>query len=514
MMETDSLTYATLKNLSYSLLGYGWPLIFALFVTPIIVLNLGTRDYGVYIFINTIASLLGLLDLGVSTATQKYLSEYSATESRRGLSSLIRSMNTLFLCIGSIGLLVMIGIGFIGCAHFNCIGDTSVPYSLLFLIAGGTFLVESLNSVFVFTPYALQRFDISTKVGAVKITLQQLTILLLVLGGYSLFSIFLSTFAYSLIFFFVNQIIARRILPEARLRFGIHFEEIRKVYAFGFSIMLNNLSTSTLAHLDRFLIPIFLGPSQLTYYSLPGTISSKIPGVTGSMSSVIFPVTTKVHNGGDHAQLVRVYQRSLRLVTILAASMAISLFIFSTYLLRYWLNEDFVRKSGHVLMIFAAIAFLVSIQTHVSNFLYGTGKLKAITNTSIVMALVNLLLLLVLLPSFGITGAAWAYVLSLLPVFYLLYIVEARYLSIPHFFKRYALLYSKLIATGVLLYIFAHFALIPLSKSFAALLVIGPLSVLSYLFIFWRLRFFDTEDLREVRAYMFLVGRRMKIWNR
>lgn len=70
-MEKDSLKYKSLKNASYNMFGYAWSIIFAIGITPIIVFKLGIKEYGIYIFINTLISLLGLIDLGITTAATK-----------------------------------------------------------------------------------------------------------------------------------------------------------------------------------------------------------------------------------------------------------------------------------------------------------------------------------------------------------------------------------------------------------------------------------------------------------
>ncbi|MDB5190038.1 MAG: hypothetical protein JWN49_364 [Parcubacteria group bacterium] len=508
-MHPDSLTFRTLKNLSYNVLGYGLPVIFAFFVTPIIVFHLGTRDYGVYIFINTIASLLGLLDLGISTATQKYIAEYSVTAVRDDLKDMLGSVNTLFLGMGTVGLAIMATMGLVGCQYFNCTADTTFSYPLLFVIAGGIFFVESLNSLYGLVPFALQRFDVSTKIGIAKMTFQQLTIVALVLGGFSLYAILLSTLAYSVIFSFVQRSAARRILPEARLFFRFKLGQVKKLYAFGLSIVINNLSTSSLVHFDRFLIPLMLGPSKLTYYSLPGTISSKVPGLVGSVTAVIFPVATHIQNIGTREQLETLYLRSLRLVTIAAAAFSVPICIFAYPFLRYWLDETFAHESSMILMIFAGTAFLLSLQSHATNFLYGLGKLKAITTISAVMAIINILLLALLLPIYGITGAAWAYVISLLPVFYLSYYIEKKYLTLRGVRARYALLYGKLAITSLVLFSIAHILLMPLATSLYRVMIILPGSVLLYVGLYWVFGFFMREDVEMLRSFGSVIIRRI-----
>jgi O-antigen/teichoic acid export membrane protein len=61
-METSSLSYKTYKNISYSFIGFVVPIVFSVFITPVIVHKLGVAEYGVLILTNTIMGFLGLLD--------------------------------------------------------------------------------------------------------------------------------------------------------------------------------------------------------------------------------------------------------------------------------------------------------------------------------------------------------------------------------------------------------------------------------------------------------------------
>src|ERR1700686_1261546 len=99
-MDQDSLTYRTLKNASFNFIGYVWPFIFAIFITPVIVFKISLSTYGNYIFINTLISLASLLDLGIGVATIKYIVEHHSRQEMEELKRTIYSVNWLFLIIG------------------------------------------------------------------------------------------------------------------------------------------------------------------------------------------------------------------------------------------------------------------------------------------------------------------------------------------------------------------------------------------------------------------------------
>ncbi len=74
-MMKDSPTYRALSNAFFSMISFGWPILIAIFVTPFVVNNLGAKEYGVYLFISTLISLAGLLDVGIASSLGKFIAE-------------------------------------------------------------------------------------------------------------------------------------------------------------------------------------------------------------------------------------------------------------------------------------------------------------------------------------------------------------------------------------------------------------------------------------------------------
>ena len=95
-MEKESLTYKAFKNSSYSMMGYLFPIVFTLLITPIIVLTLGVKEYGIYLFINTSMGLFGLFELGYSVAVLKHMSHYYGEKDQESMNRLTHSSNLIF----------------------------------------------------------------------------------------------------------------------------------------------------------------------------------------------------------------------------------------------------------------------------------------------------------------------------------------------------------------------------------------------------------------------------------
>jgi O-antigen/teichoic acid export membrane protein len=259
-MEYNS--HRALTNTTWSVLGYGWPILFSLLITPIVVTSLGIREYGIYTFFNTVISLLGLLDLGVGTAVNKYLAEYYGQKDTEKMKVLLGTALTIFSGIGIIGLVVFIFGSYLPMIDGSFAQFANYHWGIL--AAGATFAIASITSIYGFTFSALQRFDISSKIGMTSLAIQQISILVLVISGYSINAIFAAQLVITLISFLVQKHIAQKILPELPKKLLWNVGEAIKCYKFGLITFINNISTSSLTYLDRLIMPLFLGPSNLT----------------------------------------------------------------------------------------------------------------------------------------------------------------------------------------------------------------------------------------------------------
>jgi O-antigen/teichoic acid export membrane protein len=496
-MEFNS--HRALSNTAWSMLSYGWPIIFSIVITPIIVAGLGIRSYGVYTFFNTIVGLLGLLDLGVSVAISKYLAEYCAQKDSDKIKRLLGTASSILLGIGVAGLLIFI----IGTSlpFFVKVFPDVGTYRLAMIAAGITFLISSVTSLYTTTFSALQRFDLSSKVGIVILSIQQISILVLVLAGYSINAIFVSQLVVAAISFLIQRRAAFKVLPEFSHKLSWDRAEAAKYYRFGLTTFINNISTSSLTYLDRLIIPFFLGPSNLTYYSLPGNVGGKIPSLSNSLSVILFPMASGLQGTGEHDKLRTLYVRSFRLITVVSAAATVTVIAYAYEILRYWISPDLADRSAGILIILALTNFILALVGPLSNFLLGLGKLRFITTFSIIMALANTILLLVLLPFGGITGAAWAYLLSLFPVAYMFYYTEKHYLNLTERRTHYRKTVLGNLLTGGIVFALAKLTLVHLIFNMTTLLIVAGLTGLLYLIVYWLFGLFEAEDINSIKLF-------------
>ncbi len=509
-MEQSSLTFKVFKNSLYNIVGFLWPMIFTLLVTPIIIFSLGVKEYGIYIFVNAVISLLGLLDLGLGIAVTKHMSFYYGKNDMEGIKRLEQSANSLFLILGIVGYLLLVLIVFGGNHFLPDRFSAYHQYSILFLIAGGGLFFTTISATYNATLFALQRFDIINKIGLVSVTFSSLSMLLVVKLGGSLRAIFLSQLILIILISSTTFYVTKKIMPLISFKLGWNKNEIKHCYRFGIVNFINNIANGSLASLDRLIIPIFVGPTNLTYYSIPGNVTAKIPGMSNTLGISLFPTVSQLSGSENIPRIENLYVRSFRLITIVGGALTITSISFSYKILQFWLNNDFAKHSSGVLIVLALTNFILALFGPLSNFLLGLGKLKPLIYSSIGMALFNAGLLFILLPKYGIIGASWAYLISVLPVIYLFYYTETRYLNLPKRKKYYIRTILGTLITSLIIWT-VNILLGYFIVSLITLLLIGGVSALLYFITYRLLGFFEKQDWKDLELFYLIILKKFKL---
>ncbi len=505
-MIKDSPTYRALSNALFSMIGFGWPIILAIFITPFTVHNLGVKEYGVYLFISTFIGIVGILDIGISSALSKFIAEENGRGDHEKMREIFGIGNTIFFGVGIVGALIIVGSAYIPLYFTNDPTITQyAQYKTAFVAGGLIFFTTSIMSIYAILPAAIQKLRASTRVGIIFTTLQQLVLVFIILNGYGTNALLWSSFVVTLLSYFAYRAMAENILPHELKKsvhqFRFNGEEIKKYYSFGIGVFVSNVANSSLTYLDKMIIPLFLGPSNLSYYSLAGSIANKTPAVSTIFSNVIFPMTASFEGAGDRERTKQLYVRSMRLMTVLSMAITVTIIAIPYKMLQYWISEDVAIKGTAVLILLAWTNFFLSLTTPLTNFLIGAGRLKQLAKATVTAAILNALLLLILLPTVGLNGAAWAYILALIPYLFLFYWTETHLLELPGRLLFYAKLVAKLVLVSAIVYIIDTELLAAHISNFKEVVLVGTISVLLFLLIYRAFGFFEKRDVDDIQTF-------------
>ena len=175
----------------------------------------------------------------------------------------------------------------------------------------------------------------------------------------------------------------------------------RQLIVDGFSPMAGNLAVFLALRLDRIILAIVAGTSSLGIYAVALTVPATFRFLPRAVGQVI------ADRGRSHIDTVTVSRRHIRLFLISHALVLAAVALVGWVLLPAVFGEGFVdARDVLVVVTFAEVA--LSIHLMHQALLVGFGRPKGIGVPQVAGAVVMVTLDLVMIPRWGMQGAAWA----------------------------------------------------------------------------------------------------------
>lgn len=492
----STLSHKTIKNSIYSLIGFVWPLILAFVSVPILIRALGTSQYGFLILLNTSIGFFSLLDLGFNYSFTKKLSEnYEQPPDVDDLNKMFSSTYITYFALGILVFFILIFFTPLITSIFKIPHDYAGSLPRIFFVLGLTFFFKMLIVPTTQIPYAIQRSDVVTKISMVNISFIQIASIVLAVKGFGVFSLMLVQLVSAIAVYLAYHTFARRALPYLRLKLHFSFITFRSVIKDGVLVTVGNFFNTVVYQLDKIVLGVLSGPSAVSYYASSQMIPEKIQGTCFSLSHLFFPIFSQLQKN-DADKVSAVFRRSIRISILITAVLTVLVLIYGYSLIFYWLGSNFADKTIIAVYYLAFTYFILSINMFIHFFLAGTKRLKTNVVFGFIIAVVDVIFMLVLIPKYQVTGAAMAFLISSLPVPLFLYYVENKYLSngtkdIVYYYGRHMI---EVILVGIIVYFVSRLFLVPLANNLFVTVVFGMLSFILYFFIYYLFGFFKDQD--------------------
>lgn len=495
------------RNISWNFIGQLWLLGLSVLCLPYVVNTLGGNAYGVLALVLSVTGCLSFLDLGLGAALTKYIAEH---HERGDYGSIRDDMGTalvVYSAIGVVGMGVLFGIARPMATRWLQVPADLGPSAVLAIrLSALGFSLNMALAVFEAVPTALQRMDLTNLRNMALGSTSLLGAVVIVGLGRGLVSIVLLNTLLSFAGVIIYAGISRRLLPGVRLRPCLVGASARRLLAFGSFKFFSALCGIVVFHLDRLLIAFFLPIAALTFYHVPMTLAQKMLQAIGNVTLPVFPAVAAA--ASDRAGAVRkLYFRWAKGVLLMVLPPALFLMIFADQVMTAWMGPAFAKQSAAVLAFLVLAYLLASFSAVPTVIAEGVGRPDLPAIFAGISALLNISFSLLLIPRYGIVGAAWALALNALiqvPVF--IHQVNRQVLGLSSWEltrKSYLRPFAGGLTTTVL-----WFLTRPYTHGVMGLAIIGLLGFCFYGWMCYRLGCLDGEErsLLGDRAHRIVRG--------
>ena len=382
---------------------------------PIYIQYLGIESYGLIGVFAILQASLGLFDLGVRPALAREMARFTAGASgEQYIWDLLRSCE---VTIGALALLFAsmnwVASGWLASEWIDTqtLPHQSVSWSLALMgLATSAQFFESLYSS---TLAGLQRQVAQNAISSTVATMKGVgAIAILEWVAPTAMAFFIWQSICAVVGLGLSAMVVYRYLPSppAAPRFSITC--LRSVWRFAAGLFVITLLALLLTQVDKILLSRLLTLDLFGYYTLATTVTGSLAlGVTPIVAAY-YPRFNQFVVIGDIESLRAAYHQSSQLVSVIVGSAASVLVVMAKPMLMAWTGStELSERVAPTLTVLGLGTFMNCLMwiPYQLQLAHGWTSLAIATNTIAVILLVPALLVIV--PTHGMLGAAWVWVL-------------------------------------------------------------------------------------------------------
>lgn len=209
-----------------------------------------------------------------------------------------------------------------------------------------------------------------------------------------------------------------------KLRLHLHKKWMLKLFAYGKYTFGTNISAVFMRNVDTWMLGWYISPVAVAVYNVAIRIANLFEVPSMALASILFPKAVKqAENQGEKA-LKGLYEKYVTLILLLTLPFVILVISFSNELVVLLAGENYA-EAGFILNITMLYGLIIPFNKQMGVLLDAVGKAKINMLFVIRNAAINIILNAIMIPYFGLMGAAYATLSTMIIVF----IINQVYLS-------------------------------------------------------------------------------------
>lgn len=417
-LHTDSILLAIrgramARNTLLNLAGQLSPVLGALIAVPLLINGLGVERFGVLAIIWLVVGYFSFFDLGMGNATARLVAERLGAQREDEVPPIIQAALLLMGVMGCVGAVVLLV-----AAPRLTTSLLNIPIPLRDETLGSIRLLAAaipmviLTSCFRGVLEAYQRFDL---VNSVRIPFGLLTYflpLLVMQHTRHLGRITIALVVLRLVTLVIYAVQYRRIVPPSSGSYRLQ-DHFRPLLTYGGWVTVSTLIAPLLVYCDRFVIGSRLSVAAVAYYAIPFEITTKLWVLPGAFTGVLFPLfAVTVRRDPQLTALLLSRGNAFLLFVLLPAT--VTGIVMAREGLGVWIGTGFADNSYRVFQILLMGVFVNCFAQITSTLIQGAGRADITAKAHLAELPLYLLALWLLITSYGLIGAACAWLLRIL----------------------------------------------------------------------------------------------------
>ncbi|RMH59171.1 MAG: flippase [Zetaproteobacteria bacterium] len=383
-------------------------MVIAFLLVPYIIGAIGKEMFGLWSLIFAVISVFGMMDFGFATAAVKYVAECvgSRDDVRRD-----RILSTLWVVYSVIGLICLLCVFVlaepVGRA-FDLQAEHLIRFKYLVWMLGTVVAVSFPASLFRAALMGAGRMDVANLVELVRVVVNAGLIVWLLSRGMGLMGLGIATAVTMLGASLVMIPLAYRLLPGMRISLRLYSpSEVRELLSFSAYAFIASLALLIILRIDPLVIGAFMSLSAIAVYAVAVKVSEYTYLLNKQFSNALMPLVSQSHGSGDRTMIRRVLLDGTRFLMGVTLPFLALLYFYAPDIIHIWVGDQF-DESVPLLRILIVALYFSATQLNAANVLGMTGHHRFVAFCMAASAALNLILSIVLIQFYGLTGVAVA----------------------------------------------------------------------------------------------------------
>lgn len=383
-----------IKNVTITSSARFLQLIIGIIVSIILARSLGPKNKGIYALAAILPTLIiTLFNLGIGKAITYYLSKKIYCKSVILFNNIFLSIITGFfgMCIGII-IIIFFRQNILPNVPEGYLFFTLILIPLGFINTNIQYYYLGLNKIKAYNIIPIINSFLSLIFLLILVKVLKLGIIGCISGSILSLSIALV----------ISLYYAKKI--TGKISYKINNDFCKKVLKYGFQIQMGGIITFLNYRIDIFLINVVLGPTKVGFYTLGVGLVEQLSIVTHTISALLFP---KIAGEKDIQRKNSITPIITRNIFWILSFVAIILFFLCHWIILILYSELYL-PSVRPLQALLIGTIAISISSILWQDIAARGHVMLNNYIDLIVLAINIILNLLWIPKYGITGAAWA----------------------------------------------------------------------------------------------------------
>ncbi len=376
---------------------------------------LGPSDYGLMSFAIAFCSLFSpFINLGLDTILHRELVD-KPEKSNILLGTVFRIKFFSSIVVGLVMLLIIFLIKPSDFLLFSMIGVFALGNIVNTFGGMGTYFHAKIESNKV------------VKSSSIALILSNILKIFFILFNFSVFYFVIASLINTILIMLIQTIYYFK-EKQSIFKWKFDLKLVKKMLLMSWPLLFSALFAVIYLKIDQVMIGLLLSEYEVGIYSVAVRISEIGFFLPGAIAGSLFPVLMGSKKISKEKYFARL-QKMFDLFTWLPFLIIIPIFFFSSFIIIFLYGAEFAF-AGIVLSILIWVLLAIFVKAGVDNFISTEKLFKISLYSSIMGATINIIANLILIPTFGIVGAAFATIISYFFVAYFsnLFFKETRFL--------------------------------------------------------------------------------------